>query len=61
MSEPSKFELQYIDFDHPGGIPNCSDPGCEADASVFITENGERKPWCTGHAHVNVAMWMVGL
>lgn len=41
---------------------NCSDPSCDLDASVFTTENdGEKKPWCTGHAHVEVACFMVGL
>jgi len=42
-------------------LPDCSDRGCELDASVYITTNGsERKAWCTGHAHCEIAVWMVG-
>lgn len=44
-----------------GEVFGCSDPGCELDASVFISENGQKRPWCTGHAHIELAMWMVGL
>jgi hypothetical protein len=44
-----------------GEVFPCSDPSCELDASVFITEKDKRKPWCTGHAHIELAMWMVGL
>lgn len=43
-------------------FPNCSDRGCELDASVFIATNGEeKKPWCTGHTHCEISVWMVGL
>jgi hypothetical protein len=43
-------------------FPNCSDPSCDLDAAVTIRENDNNpKPWCTGHAHVEVAMFMVGL
>lgn len=40
----------------------CSDRSCELDASVMIHEDGgEKKPWCTGHAHCEISVWMVGL
>jgi hypothetical protein len=53
-------QIEYIELGE--SFPNCSDKACELDASVFITENnGAKKPWCTGHAHVEVACFMVGL
>lgn len=52
----------YIEMLALGDIRSCSDPGCELDASVVIASNqGEKKPWCTGHAHCEIAVWMVGL
>jgi hypothetical protein len=43
-------------------FPNCSDGACDLDASVYITNNGgEKKPWCTGHAHIEVACFMDGV
>lgn len=66
-------------------FPNCSDPSCDLDASVYIFEDssepktasgntskteewqtprltaGKKRPWCTGHAHIEIAMFMVGL
>jgi len=56
-------------------FPNCSDPGCDMDAAVYIFEDssepkstsgnnsvsGKKRPWCTGHAHIEIAMFMVGL
>ena len=43
-------------------LPDCCDRGCELDASVYITtDSGERKAWCTGHAHCEISVWMVGL
>lgn len=43
-------------------FPACSDRGCDLDSSVYISEQGkDKKPWCTGHAHVEIACFMVGL
>jgi hypothetical protein len=45
-----------------GDVRSCADRDCELDASVLIASNGgEKKPWCTGHAHCEIAVWMVGL
>lgn len=57
--DPKPIMLEVVPFGE--NLQNCSDPACEQEASVYITENDERKPWCTGHAHVSVACWMVGL
>jgi hypothetical protein len=62
MSEasiPNQITMEMIELEQE--FPNCSDPSCELDASVYIVENGKRRPWCTGHAHIDLAMWMVGL
>jgi hypothetical protein len=55
-----KLLLEFIELGQ--AFPNCSDPACDLDASVMIVENdGKPKPWCTGHAHVEISMFMVGL
>jgi hypothetical protein len=53
--------IEYIELGRQN-FPNCSDPSCDLDASVWLTEGkNAKKPWCTGHAHIEVAMFMVGL
>ena len=45
-----------------GTIFPCSDRSCELDASVTIAvDRGDPRPWCTGHAHCEISVWMVGL
>jgi hypothetical protein len=45
-----------------GDVRSCADPTCELDASVLITTDHQiKKPWCTGHAHCEISVWMVGL
>jgi hypothetical protein len=51
--------MEFLDL---GANFSCSDPNCELDASVTIQMTGyPAKPWCTGHAHIEIAMFMVGL
>jgi hypothetical protein len=45
-----------------GAMFPCSDRACELDASVTISvDKGDKRPWCTGHAHCEISVWMVGL
>ena len=42
----------------------CQEPTCHLDAEVWIKEDNDPnklKCWCVGHAHCEIAVWMVGM